>query len=218
MSDRVRALFLAAMLFAAWIAPVRAAAEELDSWTPVVEHRKDLVVARLGVCESGASAHPDRSAPFHLEGRDFSESPKHPVGAQIETAPVQRSSRHTPLPDVDSSYRATISRTALARIAASKIATGAVIGSLLPACQKSPHTPERPRRSSTCRYTAMPRPPLRTRANAAIAKTRRDPQPFLASTTPSSADVIRMMMIAVTIPAPRPANAVATFVMETACL
>jgi hypothetical protein len=27
-----------------------------------------------------------------------------------------------------------------------------------------------------------------------------------------------MMMIAVTIPAPRPANAVATFVMETACL
>ena len=61
MSDRVRALFLAAMLLAAGIAPVPAAAEELDTWTPVVEYRKDVVVARLGVCESGSSAHPDRS-------------------------------------------------------------------------------------------------------------------------------------------------------------
>ena len=52
---------LAAMLVAAGSAPAPAAAEELDSWTPVVEHRKDVVIARLGVCESGGSVHPDRS-------------------------------------------------------------------------------------------------------------------------------------------------------------
>ena len=61
MSNRVRALFLAAIVLAAGIAPVPAAAEEIDTWTPVVEHRKDVLIARLGACESGASAHPDRS-------------------------------------------------------------------------------------------------------------------------------------------------------------
>lgn len=55
-----RSLVLCAMLLvAAWAAP--AAAEQIDTWTPVVEHRKDVVVARLGACESGTSAHPDRS-------------------------------------------------------------------------------------------------------------------------------------------------------------
>jgi hypothetical protein len=49
------------MLLAAGVAPVPAAAEEIDTWTPVVERRKDVLVARLAVCESGATAHPDRS-------------------------------------------------------------------------------------------------------------------------------------------------------------
>jgi hypothetical protein len=49
------------MLVAAGISPAPAAAEEIDTWTPVVEHRKDVLIVRLGICESGASAHPDRS-------------------------------------------------------------------------------------------------------------------------------------------------------------
>ena len=63
MGDRLRVcpFLLAAMLLAAGSAAAPAAAEELDTWTSVVEHRKDVVIARLGICESGASAHPDRS-------------------------------------------------------------------------------------------------------------------------------------------------------------
>jgi hypothetical protein len=62
-SDRLRVchFFLAALLLAAASAPAPAGAEDLDTWTPAVEHRKDVVIARLGICESGASAHPDRS-------------------------------------------------------------------------------------------------------------------------------------------------------------
>jgi len=57
-----RVLLLSAMLLAAgWTAPAPAAAEELDTWTPLVEQRKDAVVARLAVCESHGSAHPDSS-------------------------------------------------------------------------------------------------------------------------------------------------------------
>jgi hypothetical protein len=96
MSDRVRALFLAAMLFAAWIAPVPAAAEELDSWTPVVEHRKDLVVARLGVCESGASAHPDRSGyigPYQFSTRTVINYVRERDGRALTVAEAQALAR-----------------------------------------------------------------------------------------------------------------------------
>ena len=58
MGQRLRAYhFLLALL----LAPLPAAAEDIDTWTPVVEHRKDVMVARLGVCESGGSVHPERS-------------------------------------------------------------------------------------------------------------------------------------------------------------
>ena len=63
MGDRLRAchFFLLTLLLAPVMAPAPAAAEEIDTWTPVVEHRKDVLIARLGICESGASVHPDRS-------------------------------------------------------------------------------------------------------------------------------------------------------------
>jgi hypothetical protein len=67
MDDRFRVchFFLAVLLLAAGIAvgivPGPARAEDIDTWTPVVEHHKDVLIARLGICESGTSAHPDRS-------------------------------------------------------------------------------------------------------------------------------------------------------------
>lgn len=96
MSDRVRALFLAAMLLAAGIAPVPAAAEELDTWTPVVEHRKDVVVARLGVCESGASAHPDRSGyigPYQFSTRTVINYVRERDGRTLTVAEAQALAR-----------------------------------------------------------------------------------------------------------------------------
>jgi len=96
MSDRVRALFLAAMLLAAGIAPVPAAAEELDTWTPVVEYRKDVVVARLGVCESGNSAHPDRSGylgPFQFSTRTVIAYVRERDGRTLTVAEAQALAR-----------------------------------------------------------------------------------------------------------------------------
>jgi hypothetical protein len=63
MGDRLRVchFFLTAVLLAAGIAPAPARAEDIDTWTPVVEHHKDVLIARLGICESGTAAHPDRS-------------------------------------------------------------------------------------------------------------------------------------------------------------
>lgn len=96
MSDRIRALFLAAMLLAAGIAPVPAAAEELDTWTPVVEHRKDVVVARLRVCESGASAHPDRSGyigPYQFSTRTVINYVRERDGRTLTVAEAQALAR-----------------------------------------------------------------------------------------------------------------------------
>jgi hypothetical protein len=96
MSDRVQALFLTAMLFAAGIGPVPADAEELDTWTPVVEHRKDVVVARLGVCESGSSAHPDRSGylgPFQFSTRTVIAYVRERDGRTLTVAEAQALAR-----------------------------------------------------------------------------------------------------------------------------
>jgi len=96
MSDRVQALFLTAMLFAAGIGPVPADAEELDTWTPVVEHRKDVVVARLGVCESGNSAHPDRSGylgPFQFSTRTVIAYVRERDGRTLTVAEAQALAR-----------------------------------------------------------------------------------------------------------------------------
>ena len=96
MSDRVQALFLTAMLFAAGIGPVPADAEELDTWTPVVEHRKDVVVARLGVCESGNSAHPDRSGylgPFQFSPRTVIAYVRERDGRTLTVAEAQALAR-----------------------------------------------------------------------------------------------------------------------------
>ena len=96
MSDRVQALFLTAMLFAAGIGPVPATAEKLDTWTPVVEHRKDVVVARLGVCESGNSAHPDRSGylgPFQFSTRTVIAYVRERDGRTLTVAEAQALAR-----------------------------------------------------------------------------------------------------------------------------
>ncbi|HEY2876434.1 MAG TPA: hypothetical protein VGJ56_31245 [Reyranella sp.] len=58
---RASHFFLWAIVLVGGTVPTLVAAEDIDTWTPVVEHRKDVVVARLGLCESGTSAHPDRS-------------------------------------------------------------------------------------------------------------------------------------------------------------
>jgi hypothetical protein len=84
--------FLAAML----LAPVSAIAEELDTWTPVVEHRKDLVVARLGVCESGASAHPDRGGyigPYQFSSRTVIDYVRERDGRTLTVAEAQALAR-----------------------------------------------------------------------------------------------------------------------------
>src|SRR6478609_8214133 len=96
MSNRVRALFLAAIVLAAGIAPVPAAAEEIDTWTPVVEHRKDVLVARLGVCESGASAHPDRSGyigPYQFSARTVINYVRERDGRTLTIAEAQALAR-----------------------------------------------------------------------------------------------------------------------------
>jgi hypothetical protein len=71
-SDRVRTchLFLSAVLLLAALAPAPAAAEEIDTWTPLVEQRKDVLVARLAVCESHGAAQPDRG--FYVGRYQFS--------------------------------------------------------------------------------------------------------------------------------------------------
>ena len=50
-------LLLCTMLLTA----VPAAAEELDTWTPLVEQRKDVVLARLAACETHGAVVPDRN-------------------------------------------------------------------------------------------------------------------------------------------------------------
>jgi hypothetical protein len=88
--------FLTALVLAAGIAPVPADAEELDTWTPVVEHRKDVVVARLGVCESGSSAHPDRSGylgPFQFSTRTVINYVRERDGRTLTVAQAQALAR-----------------------------------------------------------------------------------------------------------------------------
>jgi len=94
MSDRLLVchFFLAAMLLAA----PTAGAEEIDTWTPVVEHRKDVVVARLGVCESGASAHPDRSGyigPYQFSTRTVIAYVRERDGRTLTVAEAQALAR-----------------------------------------------------------------------------------------------------------------------------
>ena len=83
-------------LFALLLTPLAAAAEELDTWTPVVEHRKDVVVARLGVCESGSSAHPDRSGylgPFQFSTRTVINYVRERDGRTLTVAQAQALAR-----------------------------------------------------------------------------------------------------------------------------
>jgi hypothetical protein len=85
------------MLFAVGSAPAPAAAEELDTWTPVVEHRKDVVVARLGVCESGTSAHPDRSGyigPYQFSTRTVINYVRERDGRTLTVAEAQALARN----------------------------------------------------------------------------------------------------------------------------
>jgi hypothetical protein len=94
MSDRllVSHFFLAAVL----LAPVSAGAEEIDTWTPVVEHRKDVVIARLGICESGASAHPDRSGyigPYQFSTRTVIAYVRERDGRTLTVAQAQALAR-----------------------------------------------------------------------------------------------------------------------------
>ena len=98
MTDRLRAcpFLLTAMLLAAGIAPGPAAAEEIDTWTPVVEHRKDVLVARLGVCESGTSAHPDRSGyigPYQFSTRTVIAYVRERDGRTLTVAQAQALAR-----------------------------------------------------------------------------------------------------------------------------
>jgi len=98
MCDRLRAcrFFLTAMLFAAGIASVPAVAEDIDTWTPIVEHRKDVLVARLGVCESGASAHPDRSGyigPYQFSTRTVINYVRERDGRTLTIAEAQALAR-----------------------------------------------------------------------------------------------------------------------------
>jgi hypothetical protein len=89
-------LILAALLLAAGSVPPPAAAEEIDTWTPVVEHRKDVVVARLGICESGASAHPDRSGylgPFQFSTRTVIAYVRERDGRTLTVAEAQALAR-----------------------------------------------------------------------------------------------------------------------------
>ncbi len=94
MSDRLLVchFFLTVLL----LAPVSAAAEEIDTWTPVVEHRKDVVVARLGICESGASAHPDRSGyigPYQFSTRTVIAYVRERDGRTLTVAEAQALAR-----------------------------------------------------------------------------------------------------------------------------
>jgi len=98
MGDRLRAchFFLCAMLLAPGFAPGPAAAEEIDTWTSVIEHRKDVVVARLGVCESGASAHPERSGylgPFQFSTRTVINYVRERDGRTLTAAEAQALAR-----------------------------------------------------------------------------------------------------------------------------
>jgi len=49
------------LLAAASAAAAPAGAEELDTWTPLVEQRKDLVLARLAACETHGAVLPERN-------------------------------------------------------------------------------------------------------------------------------------------------------------
>ena len=98
MGDRLLGcqFLLLAMLLAAGSAPAPAVAEELDTWTPVVEHRKDVVVARLGVCESGTSAHPDRSGylgPYQFSTRTVINYVRERDGRTLTVAEAQALAR-----------------------------------------------------------------------------------------------------------------------------
>jgi hypothetical protein len=87
------ALPLLTLLMAA-AAPV--AAEDIDTWTPVVEQRKDVVVARLAVCESHGSAHPDRSGyigPFQFSTRTVIAFVRERDGRTIGAAEAQALAR-----------------------------------------------------------------------------------------------------------------------------
>jgi hypothetical protein len=94
MGDRLRAchFFLLALL----LVPAPVAAEELDTWTPVVEHRKDVLIARLGGCESGTSAHPDRSGylgPYQFSTRTVINYVRERDGRTLTVAEAQALAR-----------------------------------------------------------------------------------------------------------------------------
>ncbi|MFI5029315.1 MAG: hypothetical protein ACHQPH_01290 [Reyranellales bacterium] len=94
---RASHFFLWAMVLAGGTVPTLAAAEDIDTWTPVVEHRKDVVVARLGVCESGTSAHPDRSGylgPFQFATRTVISYVRERDGRTLTVAEAQALARN----------------------------------------------------------------------------------------------------------------------------
>jgi hypothetical protein len=75
---------------------VPSGAEEIDTWTPVVEHRKDVAIARLAICESGASAHPDRSGyigPFQFSTRTVIAYVRERDGRTLTVAEAQALAR-----------------------------------------------------------------------------------------------------------------------------
>ena len=98
MGDRLRAchFFLLTLLLAPVMAPAPAAAEEIDTWTPVVEHHKDVLIARLGICESGTSAHPDRSGylgPYQFSTRTVINYVRERDGRTLTVAEAQALAR-----------------------------------------------------------------------------------------------------------------------------
>jgi len=52
-----RLLLLPLLLLVSWVVP--AAAEEIDTWTTLVEQRKDVVLARLAACETHGAVLPE---------------------------------------------------------------------------------------------------------------------------------------------------------------
>jgi hypothetical protein len=93
---RLGHLALAALLLAGAGGSRPAAAEEIDSWTPMVEHHKDVLIARLGLCESGNSAHPDRSGylgPFQFSTRTVIAYVRERDGRTLSVAEAQALAR-----------------------------------------------------------------------------------------------------------------------------
>ena len=93
-----RRFLLAAFLLLAVASagPVTAAAEEIDTWTPLVEQRKDVVLARLAVCESHGAVPSDRSGyfgPFQFSTRTVINFVRERDGRTIGAAEAQALAR-----------------------------------------------------------------------------------------------------------------------------